>query len=350
MRRLNGLLGMVAVGLAVLGCLTPTASAQATYTVVKVADGVYAAMARPDVRTNSGFIVGSDGVVVVDAPLLPSWGRDLVAEIRKVTDKPVRYVINTHYHSDHLYGNQAIQDAYGPGVAFIAQTLTRTDIINLDLPSLPKTGQTAPVAIARLEKELADGKDPDGNPLDAGTRVAVQGQLAVQKGMISEYQQIRPVLPTITYESDLVLHMADRDIELHHPNRAHTRGDTLVFLPKEKVLFTGDVLATSIPNTGSAYPVEWVDTLAAMRQWDWNIAVTGHEGLLHGKEKLDQFSAYMTDLVAKVKDASAKGMTLEQAQKSIDLSAYAADFPNFKLFSPLAVARAWAEVNHQIKD
>src|ERR1700722_18760448 len=121
MRRLNGLLGMVAVGLAVLGGLTPIASAQATYTVVKVADGVYAAMARPDVRTNSGFIVGSDGVVVLDVPLLPSWGRDLVAEIRKVTEKPVRYVINTHYHSDHLYGNQAIAEAYGPNVDFIAQ-------------------------------------------------------------------------------------------------------------------------------------------------------------------------------------------------------------------------------------
>src|SRR5262249_48622636 len=146
------------------------AASEPTYKVVKLADGVYAAMARADVRTNSGIIVSRDSVVVVDAPLLPSWGRDLVAEIKKITPKPVRYVITTHYQGDQVYGNQAILEAYGPNVDFITQTLMRADIINLDLPSLPKTGENAPVAIARLKKELADGKDPQGNTLDAGTR------------------------------------------------------------------------------------------------------------------------------------------------------------------------------------
>jgi cyclase len=351
MRYCNRFLVAVLLAMGIASAMSTSAyAADPTYKVVKVADGVYAAMARADVRTNSGIIVDRDVVVVVDAPLLPSWGRDLVAEIRKITDKPVRYVITTHYHGDHVYGNQAILEAYGPSVEFIAQTLTRTDIINLDLPGLPKTPQTAPAAIARLEKELADGKDPDGNALDAGTRTAVEGQLAVQKGMMSEYQQIHPVLPTLTYENEMVLHLPDRDIELHHPNRAHTRGDTLVYLPKEKVLFTGDVFATSIPNMGSSYPVEWVDTVAQMDKWDWTTVVTGHEGIQTGKAHLERWGAYLTDLVAKVKDASAKGMTLEQAQKSIDLTAYAGDFPNFKLFNPTAIARAWAEVNNQIKE
>jgi glyoxylase-like metal-dependent hydrolase (beta-lactamase superfamily II) len=340
---------MVGTALAALTVHAQTAS-EPTYKVVKLADGVYAAMARADVRTNSGIIVNRDNVVVVDAPLLPSWGRDLITEIKKITPKPVRYVITTHYHGDHVYGNQAILEAYGPSVDFIAQIFTRTDIINLDLPGLPNTGKTAPANIARLEKELADGKDPDGNVLDAGTRTAVQGQLAVQKGMLSEYQKIKPVIPTITYDSDMVLHLAHRDIELHHPNRAHTRGDTLIFLPKEKILFTGDVFATSIPNMGSSYPVEWVDTITQMRKWDWDTVVTGHEGVQHGKAHMERWNAYLTDLVAKTKDANSKGMTLEQAQKSIDLTAYAGDFSNFKLFNPTAIARAWAEITNQIKE
>jgi cyclase len=335
--------------LALAAIASNAAAADPTYTIVKLADGVYAAMARADVRTNSGIIVNSDSVVVVDTPVLPSWGRDLVAEIRKITDKPVRYVINTHAHSDHVYGNQAIVEAYGPGVQIIAQTLTRDDIV-AGIPNLSRTGQNAPVAIARFEKELADNKDPAGNALDAGTRTAVMGQLAVQKAMLSEYQQIHPVAPNMTYETDLVLHMPDRDIELHHPNRAHTRGDTLVFLPKEKILFTGDTFATSIPNMGSSYPLEWIDTVAQMRRWDWTTAVTGHEGIQRSKAHMERWNAYLIDLVAKVNDAYAKGMTLEQAQKSIDLSAYAADFPNFKLFNPTAIARAWAEVSGQIKD
>ncbi len=186
------------------------------------------------------------------------------------------------------------------------------------------------MAIARLEKELADGKGPDGSELDAGAKTAVQLQLAVQKGLLAEYKEIHPVLPTITYESALTLHMPDRDIELLHPNKAHTRGDTLVYLPKEKVIFVGDVAATSIPNMNSGYPIEWIDTLAAIRKLDWTTMVTGHEGVQQGKEHLDRWSAYLTDLVADVKDAVAKGMTLDQAQKSINLTAYAADFPNFK--------------------
>jgi glyoxylase-like metal-dependent hydrolase (beta-lactamase superfamily II) len=201
-----------------------------------------------------------------------------------------------------------------------------------------------------LEKQLTDGKDTDGNALDAGTRGALQQQLAVQKGMLAEYTQIHPVVPTMTYDQKMVLHMPDRDIEIIHPGQAHTRGDTVVFLPKEKAIFTGDIMATSIPNMGSGYPIEWIDTLAVIRQLDWNAAVTGHEGLQKSKEQLDRWSAYLKDLVTAVKDTSAKGMTLEQAQKSIDLSAHAKDFPNFKLYNPLAITRTWAEVTHQIKD
>jgi cyclase len=344
--------GCLALAVIILGAMLATAplASEQTYKITKLADGVYAAMAAPDVRTNSGIIVNQDYVVVVDSPLRPSWGRDLVAEIRKITNKPVRYVINTHYHSDHMFGNQAFTEAYGPDVQFIAQTFTREDDINLGIPALPRTGQTAPANIARLEKELADGKDPQGNSLDAGTRVAVQGQLSVQKGMLAEYTQIHPVPPNVTFDDKMVLHMPDRDIEIIHPGRAHTRGDAVVFLPKEKVLFTGDIMATSIPNMNSGYPSEWIGALAVMRKLDWTVAVTGHEGLQRSKDQLDRWSAYLKDLVAAVKDAHAKGMTLEQAQKSIDLSAHAKDFPNFKLFNPPAISRAWAEETHQIKE
>ena len=109
-------------------------------------------------------------------------------------------------------------------------------------------------------------------------------------------------------------------------------------------------MATSIPNMNSGYPIEWIETLAAIRKLDWTMVVTGHEAVQHGKEHLDRWSAYLTDLVAAVKGAVAKGMTLDQAQKSINLSAYAADFPNYKLFNPPAIARTWAEVTGQIKE
>ncbi|PYU17216.1 MAG: hypothetical protein DMG29_02145, partial [Acidobacteria bacterium] len=104
-----------------------TGSAQ-SFDIIRVADGVYAAIGKPGVFSNGAFIVNKDEVVVVDTHLRPSWARDLIAEIRKVTDKPVRYVVDTHWHPDHVQGNQAYVSAFGPTVEYLAQHNTRDDI------------------------------------------------------------------------------------------------------------------------------------------------------------------------------------------------------------------------------
>ena len=92
--------------------------------------------------------------MVVDTQLRPSWARDLITEIRKVTDKPVRYVINTHWHGDHTLGNQAYVAAFGPDVAFVAQTNTREDLIVRGAPQIEtQRTKTLPDSIAALEKQ-----------------------------------------------------------------------------------------------------------------------------------------------------------------------------------------------------
>src|SRR5216684_5274925 len=94
-----------AAGLLVAG-FGGTAQAQ-SFDIVKVADGVYAAIGKQGVYSNGAFIINKDDVLVVDTHLRPSWARDLIAEIKKVTDKPVRYVVDTHWHPDHVQGNQS---------------------------------------------------------------------------------------------------------------------------------------------------------------------------------------------------------------------------------------------------
>jgi len=322
-----------------------------SFDIVKMADGVYAAIGREGVASNGAFIVNQDDVVVVDTHYRPSWARDLIAEIRKLTNKPVRYVVNTHWHNDHTQGNQAYINVFGPSVEYLAQHLTREDMAGKAIPSVQdELIKGVPANISRLEKILADGKDPQGNPLTDEARQRAERQLASQKSYLEELKTLQITLPTITFERSLLLHKPDRDIHIYYFGKGHTRGDVVVYLPREKVVVTGDLLTNGIPFMRDAYPSQWIGTLEAIQKLDWTQASTGHGGVQQGKEQIGKLVAYMKDMVAAVKDAIGKGMSLEDAKKSIDLSKHASSFPNFQQGTPTAIERTWMELTGKIPD
>jgi cyclase len=327
----------------------PQATAQpaSSFDIVKVADGVYAAIGKNGVFGNGAFIVGQEGVLVVDTQARPVWARDLIAEIRKVTDKPVRYVVNTHWHGDHVQGNQAYLAEFGGGVEFISQTYAREDMIARGAPTLQQQiSTTIPNGIAQMENLLASGKDAQGNALTDASRSQLQAQLKLQKENLAEFKNVTLVPSTITFENSMVLHLADREIDFLHWGLAHTRGDTVVYLPKEHVVITGDLLTNGIPVMRTAYPVEWVATLDAIDKLDWNAAIPGHGNVQQGKAQLESLLAYMKDLVAAVKESVAKGQSMEQAETSVDLSKYKSAFPNFDSGgNKSAIDRAWTEIS-----
>ena len=329
---------------------TPSGHAQ-SFDVIKVADGVYAAIGRPGVFSNGAFIVNKDDVLVVDTHLRPSWARDLIAEIRKVTDKPVRYVVDTHWHPDHVQGNQAYVSAFGPGVEYLAQHNTREDIVRKAIPTVQEQlSKDVPDAIRELEKALAEGKDSKGKALTAEERGQAERDLASQKSYLEELKQIQITLPTLTFERSLILHKPDRAIHIYYFGKGHTRGDVVVYLPREKVVVTGDLLTNGIPFMRDAYPSQWIGVLESIQRLDWTQAIPGHGGVQQGKGQLEKLIAYMKDMVASVKDAIAVGKNLDEAKKSIDLSKHAGSFPNFQRGSPSAIERAWAELTGKITD
>ena len=168
-----------------LSAQTPPQSASQSFDIVPVAPGVYAAIGKNGVfRQRQHSSSARIDVVVVDTQARPSWARDFITEIRKVTDKPVRYVINTHWHGDHTLGNQAYAAAFGPNVTFVAQTNTREDLISRGAPQMEtQRTKTVPDAIAALEKQLSDGKDAKGVALTDATRQQTQTQLAAQRAL-----------------------------------------------------------------------------------------------------------------------------------------------------------------------
>ena len=332
--------------------------AQAQYfDVTQVADGVYAAIGKNGAFCNAAVLVNKDDVLVVDTHLRPVWAHDLIQQIKRITDKPVRYVVDTHWHPDHVQGNQAYVNVFGTSVEYLAQHNTREDIIHKAIPSIQDSLKDVPEGIAKMEKTLAEGKDAEGKPLTDDARAALPKQIADQKAYLEELRHMQITLPTITFDRSLYLHKpGDRTIEVLYFGKGHTRGDVVVYLPKEKVVATGDLLTNAIPFMRDSYPVEWVATLEAIQGLDWNAAITGHGDVQHGKKQIARLISFMSDLVAQVKSDVAQGMSLEETKKAVNLASHAPDFPAYKTPAAFqravdsAVERAWNEVSGTIKD
>ena len=338
--------------------IAPAAVAQ-SFDITQVAPGVYAAIGRGGVFSNGAFIVNQDDVLVVDTHLRPSWARDLIAEIKKVTDKPVRYVVNTHWHNDHSQGNQAYVTVFGKGVEYVTQHTAREDIKNKAIPSVAQSldasaQNSVPAGIARIEKMLADGKDQQGKDLTAEARTRMQAQLDSQKAYLVELRDLQITLPTLTFEKSLVLHKratdgSERSIQILYFGKGHTRGDVVIFLPKEKVVITGDLLTGGVPFARDSYPSLWAGTLEQVHKLDFTQVIPGHGGVQQGKQRLELTIALMKELVEYVKAAVAKGQSPEDMVKAFDSAKYDANFPNARNGMVLFLNRAYAEAKGQVE-
>jgi len=341
----------------ILICAAAALAGGQFFDVTQVADGVYAAIGKNGAFCNAAVVVNGVDALVVDTHLRPIWAHDLIQQMKGITDKPVRYVVNTHWHPDHVQGNEAYVNVFGPTVEYLAQHNTREDMIHKAIPSIQDSLRDVPEAIAKMEKSLADGKDAQGQPLTPEARSALTAQIADQKAYLGELKQMKITLPTITFERSLYLHKpGDRTIQILYFGKGHTRGDVVVFLPKEKVVATGDLVTNGIPFMRDAYPVEWVSTLEALQQLDWAVAIPGHGDVQHGKEQIGRLISFMKDMVTQVKAAVAAGKNLEDTKKAVDLSSHAPDFPVYKTPAAFqrtaqgAVERTWMELSGKITD
>src|SRR5881392_669969 len=148
---------MNGVLLAILFLFLPASSvADDLFDIKPVADGVYAAIAKPTykVNCNAAIIFLDDGVLVVDTHSKPSAARALIEQIKKLTPKPVKYVVNTHFHWDHYQGNEAYPSSWPAGVEIISSEATRANIQRLGIPRIKNEIVSMPQEIARLKSDL----------------------------------------------------------------------------------------------------------------------------------------------------------------------------------------------------
>jgi len=285
------------------------AAGDAKFDVEKVADGVYAAVAAPayKVNCNTAIIETDGGLMVVDTHSKPSAARVIVERLRDLTPLPVRYVVNTHFHWDHWHGNEVYPEAY-PQADILTNRLTREAMVRKGLKRIQDHVRQVPAEIAALRAEMAAAAP--------AARADVAARLRLAESYLTEVQALRPALPTMVFEQTMTLYRRDREIQLLHLGRAHTEGDVFVYLPKEKVVITGDALIGWTPYMGDGYPEDWVTTLDRLAQLDFTQIIMGH-GNVADREWLRTFRAYVHDMVEAVREEVASGATLDEVKQRV---------------------------------
>jgi len=328
-----GLVALAAVPVQRAGAQARDAGAR----MERVADGVYA-IVHDDATDqwphgNTGVIVGDEGVVVVDAAYLPSRARADIALIRSVTDRPVRYLVITHWHFDHNNGTVAYREAF-PGVAVVSERATR-DYIELNgtwwarMSTAPGSARRA--SLRQLEEQLASGRDSAGRPLSRDSATSLERSVRQRRAELEELASLDVVPPNLVLDRELTLTLGRRRIELRDWGRANSPHDVTVYLPDERVLFTGDVLVQApVPYLGASWPVPWIDVLRQLEAIPVAALVPGHGPVMRDHAYTRQVRGLLEAATARVDTLARRGWTLEQIQDSVLLEDVRAGVPAWR--------------------
>jgi glyoxylase-like metal-dependent hydrolase (beta-lactamase superfamily II) len=240
----------------------------------KLADGAYCLTAEGD--PNTGIVIGDDGVMVIDTRATPVMAQSVIRCLREITDKPVKYVLLTHYHAVRVMG----ASAYG-AEQIIASQGTLDLIKERGRQDFESEVQRFPRLFRAVE--------------------SVPGL----------------TWPTLTFDSALTLWMGKREVQIRHLGRGHTKGDTIAYLPDAGVLYSGDLVEEgATPYCGDAYFSQWPETLERLARFEAEALVPGRGEALLGRDAVEAAIAatrrFLTDLSALVKAGIGAGKNLKQ--------------------------------------
>ena len=264
--------------LTVLAVVACSALAAAKPTVHQVGAGLYAYISDNDASANSTFLIGRDGILVVDTGLNAAEGTKLLAAIREITRLPIKFIINTHYHPDHQGGNIVV----AAGAVVITTDFT-------------------------WDRTLALMQSPE------------------MKGF-----QFRPA--DLTFQKQITVHLDPYPVQVYFPGKAHTSGDALVYFPQQRVLSAGDLfLNRSCPAMDKGSAANWIQALNHALQLPLQHVVPGHFEV-GSKADLQRFRDYLNDLFQQVRAMQQRGATLEQVRRNIRMERYAdfRQYPNYQ--------------------
>lgn len=315
---------------------------QGGFEVQKIAEGVYALIRKEPLglwfEANVTFIVNNDDVIVVDANISHVSAGEVIAALRSLTPKPARYLVNTHWHEDHLIGNRVWREAF-PGIEFIGHASTLKDLPSVGAANRKQTVEGGPGLIKLLRDHLGKNESLAGGELTDEERAGYAETARLAERYVAEAPQFQTILPTLTVEDRMTLHRGDRAIEIRHLGRAHTAADLVVHLPKENIVIAGDLVVWPVPLIGStSYPMEYGATLEKMLALRPAVIVPGHGPVMRDDAYVKLMVRLLNSIKQQVEAAVSRGETLEQTRKSVDLTEFRRAFAGDSKFKSFIFA------------
>ncbi|MCH2324694.1 MAG: MBL fold metallo-hydrolase [Pseudomonadales bacterium] len=282
-----------------------------THRLEEVAEGVYFAIGTGDIYTMSNALIieRDDDVVIVDSHITPAAGRALLDSIRIVTSKPVTTLINSHFHYDHSNGTPAFGD-----IEIIGHEVTYEK-----LTSDPENEHTYQSSLRRFDNTVNRLETELSNAASVEERQELQQQLAYWQRHIEAQEEIVFTPPTQTLRDKMTLYRGGREIQLLFFGRAHTGGDLAIYLPEEKIVFTGDMMLGGISYMGDGYVAEWADTLRGLLSLDIELILPGHGPGFSAVERISHVADYYADLTREIRRLRSEGYSAEEAAARADL-------------------------------
>lgn len=353
--------GLSTVGIilaAQLGLLAQAAAARSNFTVETVSPGIYALIRTEPAslwfNPNNVFIIGKHDVIVVDSNISSEYTREVLAELRKLTNKPVKYVINTHWHEDHIIGNRVYRDAF-PDVQVVGHRSTLTDLATIGAANRKGSVQNGRGFVGLLESKLEKGENLAGQNISDEERLGYQSDIALVSSYLAEANSFQIVMPTVLVDDRLDLSRDGRRIEVRYLGKAHTGADLVVYLPDEKLVICGDLIVHPVPLVGStSYPLEYGATLEKLKALNAKVLIPGHGPVIRDNAYLDSMIGLMDAIKSQTEASAKKGDTLEQMRANVDLEKYRKIFAGdsqhksliFKNYVTLpAVAAAYRQIS-----
>ena len=275
------------------------AQTQGVHRITRVTDRLW--VAEPRFGGANASIIAEDGyTVLVDPHSDPATARALAEEALAITQQPIRYVINTHWHGDHHGGNRALAELYPDQVTFIAHPNTKRDIVDEATPELRRMGGFYATFADKAEAALAAGSFQDGAPISAQQRDQIAAYARELRAFVESSGEYEYHLPELSVDSRITL----GDLEILYIGLwAHTEGDLVVRLRDANIMIVGDLLTAPYVVPRSGYPRAYAETIRQLIARNPSAYVLGHGGPV---KRGHAFAETMADFLDAVSDWAEK--------------------------------------------
>jgi glyoxylase-like metal-dependent hydrolase (beta-lactamase superfamily II) len=309
--------------------------------MTRITDTIYRADApgTPGINSTSWVFINEKDVLVTDSEGSPASARSLLAGVASITDKPVHYLVDTHFHIDHAYGNAALP----PTVQIIGSEFTHRMLVSPEARqgvTFKNFVDPMPGRIATLKQQVAAEADP-------AKKATLQTQLAAQEATLAVYSGDFPLqAPNLTVRNSMSIWSGTKEFQIMWLGRAHTGGDLVVYVPSEKAAANGDILfKATVGWQGDAFPNEHPATLDALKKLDVELLLPGHGDHIQGKANIEtaitNMQNYLREEWRQVGDAKKAGATPDQALAKLDLNRFRDAYGNGVVPSLAAVKRIY---------